>query len=180
MSGSDVFRMLKCLGCDSIRLRHDWHNADTDDSFTYYYPPAQARSKPRWLREMQYQFVDPEREIIANYLREIYSAIHSESRRLPAIGIRALLEHVMIKKTGDRGSFGGNLEAFLKAGYVSQAQADFLRDTLEAGHASTHRSWEPSEVELNALMDVCESIVETVYVLGEKLKAVKVPPRLKQ
>jgi Domain of unknown function (DUF4145) len=177
MNGTETYWLLKCLGCDTVRLRHDDYNADVDDTTTRYYPPAQARRKPKWLINLRRAFKDDEREIVATYLDEIYRAIYADSRRLAAIGIRSLLEHVMIKRAGDQGSFKRNVDAFLNAGYLSTQQAKFLEDTLEAGHASTHRAWKPTTDELNTLLDVSEAIIETVYVLKDKLKAIKVPPR---
>ncbi|WP_371851449.1 DUF4145 domain-containing protein [Duganella sacchari] len=42
----------------------------------------------------------------------MYVAISSSALRLATLGVRALLEHVMIEKVGDNGSFKKNLEAF--------------------------------------------------------------------
>jgi hypothetical protein len=95
------------------------------------------------------------------------------------MGIRSLIEHMMIDKCGDHNSFKANVSAFCEAGYISAVQADYLTNTLEAGHAASHRAWRPTSSELSTLMDVTESLVESVYVLGKKVERVKstVPPR---
>lgn len=95
------------------------------------------------------------------------------------MGIRSLIEHMMIDKCGDHGRFDANVRAFREADYISAVQADYLNNTLEAGHAASHRAWRPTSSELSTLMDVTESLIESVYVLAEKVKQVKsaVPPR---
>jgi hypothetical protein len=60
---------------------------------------------------------------LIDLMEEIYTAVQAGSRRLSAMGIRALLETVMIQKVGDKGSFKANVDALLEAGYVSMRQA---------------------------------------------------------
>jgi hypothetical protein len=176
MSGMDIYQMVQCLGCDAIRLRYEYEEYGQDSIITYY-PPALARKEPEWFFDLLTRIAEPEKELIGDLLKEIYAALQSDSRWLAAIGIRSLLEHVMIKRSGDKGSFAKNLEAFMELGHVSKTQQKFLASVLEAGHASTHRGWRPSTKELSTLMDVTESVVEAVYVLEEKIALVKVPPR---
>ncbi|MEO3430719.1 DUF4145 domain-containing protein [Pelagibius sp. CAU 1746] len=179
--GSDRYEMLRCRGCESITLRHTSYFSENDEPTVTYYPPAMARPEPDWIGNLTdpFHFGD---NPVEELLKEVYTALHNRSRRLAAIGTRSLLEHVMIEKIGDQGSFAKNVEAFKEAGYLSSVQADFLIETLEAGHASTHRAWKPNRNQLNTLMDVTESVVQTVYVLHKKIAELKqqVPPRPKR
>jgi 2,4-dienoyl-CoA reductase-like NADH-dependent reductase (Old Yellow Enzyme family) len=80
-------------------------------------------------------------ETFGGMLREVYEAVRNELRQLAVMGIRAILEQVMISNIGDRGSFKANLEALQEAGYISLIQFDALDKVLEAGHAVTHRNF---------------------------------------
>jgi hypothetical protein len=42
------------------------------------------------------------------------------------MGIRSVLEQVMIHQVGDHGTFGKNLDAFCSGGYASRVQRDAL------------------------------------------------------
>jgi len=89
------------------------------------------------------------------------------------MGIRALIEHVMINKTGDKGSFSKNLESFAAYGLISLSQEDILNTVLEAGHATMHRAYSPSTEDLHTCMDITESIIASVYIHPEKAEKLK-------
>lgn len=185
ISGTDIYEMLKCLGCDSITLRHtEWFSENFDEQgkirpIFYYYPPAISRPEPKWLSELD-TILDDEKEFIHDLMKEIYSGLHNNSRRLATMGIRALIEHIMIKKAGDQGSFSKNLESFAAQGFISLSQEDILNTVLEAGHATIHRSYSPTTEDLHTCMDITESIVESVYIHPEKANKLKekIPKRL--
>lgn len=169
--GKDVYEMLKCCGCDSIILRHQEYFCDEPSSTFHHYPPAISRPEPKWLHELNN--IGDEGRIIYELLKEIYSSLHNNSRRLATMGIRALIEHVMINKTGDKGSFSQNLEAFAAYGLISLSQEDILNTVLEAGHATMHRAYSPSPEDLHTCMDIAESIIASVYVHPKRAKLLK-------
>lgn len=112
-------------------------------------------------------------------LAEIYVALRNDQRALAAMGIRALLENVMVEKVGDHGAFSANLKAFETDGYVSRNQRERLETILEAGHAAMHRLYKPSKEDLITLVDIAESIVESIYIHHPKVERLKkgIPPR---
>jgi hypothetical protein len=79
------------------------------------------------------------------------------------MGIRAILESVMIDKVGDHNGFTANVDAFQGMGYLSVRQRGILDSILEAGHAAIHRKWHPTPDDINALLDITESVVELGY-----------------
>ena len=95
------------------------------------------------------------------------------------MGIRALLEQVMIDKVGDHGSFKNNLDEFQGQGFVSISQRQVLEPVLEAGHATMHRSFTPESKDVGLLMDIAESVIESIYVNEYRAKGItkKIPPR---
>ncbi len=97
------------------------------------------------------------------------------------MGVRALIEQVMINKVSDNGSFERNLDAFQRAGYVSLVQRDALSDILDAGHATIHRAYEPKTEDIQIALDVTEGVMAAIYVHGDGAKqvAARVPARRK-
>ena len=95
------------------------------------------------------------------------------------MGIRALIESVMIDKIEDQGSFYKNLTAFESEGFVSKSQRSVLEPVLEAGHATIHRSFNPSREDIVTCLDVAEGIIEAIYINEDRAAALsrKVPPR---
>jgi hypothetical protein len=178
IKGTDIYEMLKCRGCDSITLRHtEWFSENFDEHgnlkpIFHYYPPSISRPEPKWLSDLD-DLLDEEKSFIHDLMKEIYSSLHNNSRRLATMGIRALIEHIMIKKVGDQGSFSKNLDSFAAQGLISLSQEDILNTVLEAGHATIHRSYSPTNEDLQTCMDITESIVESVYIHPEKANKLK-------
>jgi len=176
--GGDRYETLRCRGCEGIRLRHTTWDSERrqheEEDQVVYYPPAAARREPPWMFDL---WLD--QPGIGGLLREVYIALQNGSARLAGMGIRALVEQVMIDKVKDQGTFGKNLTAFEQAGYISSRQAAALADILDAGHATMHRGWVPSQEDLGTLLDVTETMIETVYFHEGKAALLKrrVPPR---
>ena len=177
--GGDTFAMIKCCGCDSVKLRHSkWFSESCDEHGrpyvdVNYYPPATSRLEPAWLKELKDPFASDEQQYIVQLLHEIYSALHNDSRRLATMGARALLEHIMVSKVGDQGTFIKNLDAFQEQGYLSAKQREVIEPILEAGHAAMHRGFHPGIEDVNTVIVITESLVETTYVHSEKVSKLK-------
>jgi len=175
------FELLKCAGCESVKLRHKrWHSEDYDAEgneriHVTYYPPSVSRREPEWLSSCG-DFRTP--ELLFN---EVYIALQNNCRRLAAMGVRSVIEHIMIEKVGDNGSFRNNLNNLEAAGFISKKQAEALGSIIEAGNATTHRGFEPSEEDLTTLLDIAESLYETVYIHPQQADSLKkrIPPRTK-
>jgi hypothetical protein len=175
----DLYEMLKCRGCDSVTMRHTFGYEHTD---VVYYPPAIPRRAPEWTNDILSRLFAANRSIPASVgalMREIYTAVQNDSRRLAAMGIRAALEQVMVDKVGNQGSFKANVDALQRAGYLSIRQAFDLNSILDAGHATIHRGWEPTNDDITTLLDITESIIESVYLHENRVRALdkNVPKR---
>ena len=188
IDGKDIYELLQCAGCDRITLRHtSWCNQDYDEDGKplkgiSYYPPPIFRRQPNWLsgREALQFFIGPA-SFVPRLLKEIYTALHDNCPSLAAMGIRALLERVMIAQVTDRGTFAKNLTAFKQEGYISERQQEIFAATLEVRHASSHRSYNPSSEDLRMTLDITENILESVYVSGKQATTLKkrIPERKK-
>jgi len=178
IDGGDIYEMIKCCGCENVALRHQsWFSEDTDEQGrpavqTNYYPPATYRQEPKWLTEL-FWVLPIDGNFVGDLLKEIYVALRNDSRRLAVMGIRALIEQVMIDKVGDQGTFKNNLNEFETKGFISKSQRAVLEPVLEAGHAAIHRAFNPSKDDLIALIDITENIIESIYVNEKRAKEIK-------
>lgn len=178
ISGGDKYEMLKCMGCDNIALRHTSWNSEDDERPVNYFPPAIFRPSPAWFADLRLE-LSPQDKFVEPLLREIYVALQNNQPRLAAIGIRSLLENVMIAKTTDQGTFGKNIAEFERLGYVSKVQRERLETIIDAGHAATHRAFLPSNEDVITLVNIAEHIIESVYLHETKIDDLKsrVPPK---
>jgi len=100
-------------------------------------------------------------------LIEIYAALHANSRRLGAMGARALLDMTMTDTVKDCGGFNQKLDALEIESFISKKQRAFLDAALDAGNAASHRGHCPTARELNLVMDIVESIIAQIYILPD-------------
>ncbi|MER8638694.1 DUF4145 domain-containing protein [Mesorhizobium sp. M1365] len=181
ISGSDTYYMLKCAGCDEVQLRHEsWfsENYPDDEPTVRLYPPALSRRRPQWMLDLA--FKSGVSTVVEELLTEIYVALQNDARRSAAMAIRSLIETIMIDKVQDQGTLGKNVDAFIAAGFIPSASEAFFRGTLiEAGNAAMHRAWKPTVSQLNAMMDLTEWLVSSIYIHPEQAAAVqgKLPAR---
>jgi hypothetical protein len=180
--GADEYRLISCAGCDAVSLEHvstfseDWDPATGEPSATKaYFPPRTYRPLPGWVEN------EPVPNYVASLLKEIYAAVQNSLPCIAMMGIRALLEAIMIHKVRDQGTFGENLKAFEARGFISAAQRKVLDAALDAGHAAMHRRYVPEDDALITCMDVAEHVVQAVYILPATTKSLKsaVPKRRK-
>lgn len=180
--GAITWTLIKCLGCDDVRLmqRH-WFSEEMDFdgtpiTYTSLFPPTQVRKKPEWA--FLYLTKSTDKNEIRDLLDEIYLTFAAGALRLTVMGIRALVEKIMIEKVGDKNNFVQNTKAFFEAGYVAKIQQPLFEKVLiEAGHAAMHRVWQPNAEDIATLLDILEGIMRTIYVDPHKAKRVEIPQR---
>lgn len=181
ITGGTEYEMLKCAGCDKIVLRErEWCSEDDPHSEpnVKFFPPTTFRPEPKWLTDFYLEF-PPGQDVLHDILKEIYVALQNAQPYLAAMGIRALLEQVMIEKVGDNKTFGENLKRFEEAGHVSSRQREQLATILDVGSAAIHRGYKPSEDDLTTMIELTEVLIQSIYLHQGKVKDLKgkIPPR---
>lgn len=168
IGGWDRWETLRCLGCDTIHLRHSsYFSEDMGDRGEpvvrqKFAPPRLTRAKPSWRTQL-FPF-DVKAYDLVLLLDEIYEALAMGACRLAAMGIRALVEQIMIAQVKDKGTFKQNIKAFFDAGYIAPRQQDTFENTLvEAGHAAMHRGFDPSQETIETLLDIIEPLIDDIY-----------------
>lgn len=177
MLGNDTYETLKCMGCESIKLRHVSlfvYQGDEPEETINYFPPKIFRPQPNWINHIS--IFD---HFVKSLVKEIYIALQNNLPNLATMGVRSLIEKVMIDKAGDHGTFKQNIAQFEKLGYVSEIQREYLEAILDAGHATIHRSYSPTTEDVVTLVDITEHLIKTIYFHKNKVENLKmrVPSR---
>lgn len=181
IDGADTYSLIQCRGCDNIRMVHEhWFSEACDEEGPIqnrdYHPPNVVRQKPDWLK----WHIPLRARDLVELIDEIYRAVGVNAYRIAVMGVRALVERIMIEQVGDQGSFEKNIALFFDGGYVAGLQQQMFRETLiEAGHAAMHRSWAPSKEDLDTLLDIVEALIKGIYVDPARAVEVgkRIPPR---
>lgn len=167
----ELYDTIKCNGCGSVSILVTSQSEAMEEPSVRSFPPRTFRRKPSWLTEIPRESLFP-RSYFAEIIDEIYIALQNGSLRLAVMGVRALLESAMIGKVGDQGNFKKNINKFEEAGFISKNQREVLEATIEAGHAVMHRRHTPEYTNVVRLMDLAESIIESVLVCPAKARLV--------
>ncbi len=166
--GKNEYSLLECAGCEDISLLdQSWFSENTDSDGNpvlneTYYPPSIYRRQPTWFGMLDKQWH------ITKLLQEVYNALQNSAPALAAMGLRAIIEAIMIDKVKDGGTFSDNLKKFRSGGYISDIQHRALLAALELGHASIHRGHIPDDFELDTALDITENLVHLLYVLEHR------------
>ena len=169
--------LFSCCGCESFALRRvltcsEWTDGYEMFSEIEFYPPQVSRQAPKWKEELP--------QDIRDLMTEVYTALHSDSRRLALMGARTLIDMFVLDKIGDVGTFQEKIKALIDNGYLGSQQVKILNVALEAGNAAAHRGYQPSPEDLNHVIDVVESLLQS-YVLEKVSNSVegRIPSRKK-
>jgi Domain of unknown function (DUF4145) len=171
VSWSTTYSMLECCGCHEISLRRSlWHSEYIDPEVEYY-PPAISRRLPIWLDNVK-------NKDIQSLLKEIYAALHNDSRRLALMGARAIVDMIMQEKVGDIGGFSKKLANLVSQGVITSLNKEILDAALEAGSAAAHRGHTATVSEVNSVIDIVENLmqVDILKIAADDLK-LNTPPR---
>jgi hypothetical protein len=156
--------MLECCGCENVVLKRTFYFSECDDVETEYYPPPVSRQLPRWHEDLPDEWIE--------LIKEVYSALHADSRRLALMGARALVDMYMNHQLGDVGGFQEKIKKLESDGLISRPNKEFLEAALEAGHAAAHRGHKAKVNEVNQVIDIVENMLQN-YVLKEAAENLK-------
>ena len=177
--GGDLFtvweettnQMFECRGCKSVVLRRTKIFSEYETKDVRYFPPPVARLKPNWFGRLP-----PD---LQKLLSEIYRSLDADTRALPMMGARAVLDRVIVDTIGDVGPFEQKLKELEAERHISAKGREILDAALEAGNAAAHRGYAPTVKHVHAVMDIVENLVHSTYVLERVAKEIKkdTPPR---
>lgn len=151
------WELLKCCGCDDIKLRHSFQYLDSSHPRECYYPPIEKRRIPYWSDKLP--------EELKELQQEVYSAINVDNRRLAAMGARTLIDMAICEKVGDPGTFKDKLDAMEREKYLNYTQRGILETALDAGSAASHRGHNPTPNDIDKVMEIVENLLGQLFYL---------------
>jgi hypothetical protein len=107
---------------------------------------------------------------LAQLLYEVHVAIDHRLYTLTSMGLRALIDTVILDKVGDAGTFKDKLKALQSAGFIAAHQLETLGAAIDAGNASAHRGFTPEEQDITTVQEIVEHLLQSVYVHPEKAR----------
>lgn len=143
----------------------DWRlQISEGKSNTIFFAQETKEGFPAWYDELDLT--------VRSLIREIDRALLNSMRVLATIGLRTLIDMVMVERIGDCGNFKNKLTKFVDEGHTTQRESELIDGVLNAGNAAAHRAYSPNEEDLEICVDVVKHIIEGIYILQPKIKKV--------
>jgi hypothetical protein len=182
--------ILECRGCDYVFVQTVATNSED-----YFYdvlpsgeeirehietietwPARSKRSSPEWFRHSYIETDIGETTSLAASLKELYGALDADLMVLASIGIRTSFD-VASELLGVDPSlpFKEKLDALVSKNLILEAEKGSIETLVEAGSASAHRGWKPSQGDLDALMNSLEDFIYSsiVFPAEKRVKQAK-------
>ena len=160
----------ECMGCGAFTYAisswdsGNWNSFTNKMDLTWTTYPRSSAERPRMKDD---HLLPPK---ISEVYREIIGAINADLSILPAVGLRALIEAVC----RDQGIPGATLEKLIDGlatkGVLTAAQATILHGHRFLGNSAAHDVVPPGQVELEAALEIAESVLQTIYVVPRLAK----------
>lgn len=155
----EEWRLLRCMGCDSIQVYMTEERPNLKPSRCFYYPPKQPRRLPPWCNLLSGE--------LQRLIAEIYSALPADCLTLAVMGARTLIDTLLTEKLGDVGGFRQKLDAAVTAGVLTKEARDIVAAAVEVGHAASHRGFAPTHQQVLLVLDIVEHFLQGSYVLQD-------------
>jgi hypothetical protein len=172
--GAETWAIVECCGCRTLTfLRERWFSEDTVEAdhgpepivHRDIYPLGPARKLPEWSNDPFILLDVPSNDAwIFNLHQDVYAAIGLRSLRLSAMGIRAIVDHIVTWKAGDVGAFLDKLERMRDLGVISSPQVHVIFSAFDAGSAAVHRGYDPELQDIYIMLDIAEALIGQFYV----------------
>ena len=175
-----AYQMVQCCGCEEIKVKVAYSGPYEAEPPSYF-PPAIFRRRPDWMTKLTLASLGGgTQKVLYDLLTELYKGLQNDMPRLAAMGVRAVLEAVMLDKVGDEGTFSRNVAKFAEEGYIAKKQVPRVMSVLDAGSATIHRGFGPSSQDVIAMVNLTENLIESIYFHDDDINGVasRVPPRL--
>jgi Domain of unknown function (DUF4145) len=174
--------ILKCKGCDYVFVKKVMSNSEDYDNFykddgstgteynevVSYFPPLSKRPHPEWLFQYN-RMQNPKGLGIGSVFEQVYGALNNDLPVLAAIGIRTSFDLAAVQLNVDPSkSFEKKIEELIRTGKIKDLDKTMISQLVDAGSASAHRGWVPSEKQLELMIELLESFIEENFIVPER------------
>lgn len=165
VDGFEEYQMIKCLGCDSVSLKHVSYFSEDHDpledegggTITFY--PKRSKSA---IAEQSFPGLPPD---LKRIYRETIDCFNNESYTLAAAGLRILIEGLCAQlgiKNGPVGNdkrsekLDGKINGLAENKFLTESDANSLHEHRFLGNEAVHELNQPSMEELRLAIKIIE------------------------
>ncbi|QBZ83126.1 hypothetical protein GHNINEIG_01167 [Hydrogenovibrio crunogenus] len=164
-----LWNLSKCLGCEMLNLEIETIHIGNSNTSKKQMPGKSRRVVPSWIFSLERPYIE--------LLAEVYTAFNNGSFRLALMGVRAIFDIFMQEKVGDIGGFKKKLLELKKLHLINSTQVDLLDAAIDAGSATAHRGYNPSEEVMHSVMDIVEHLLKSISLENKLIEITSSTPK---
>jgi hypothetical protein len=128
------------------------------------YPGFSKEPFPQWTHDLE--------ETYMVLFWEVYQATALGLNTLAMMGIRTIVDKYALDKVGDIGGFAKKLNALLDLKIINTSQYALLEIVVDAGSASAHRGYKPSNKHVKGCLQIIEHLI-SVEKFGDVINEIR-------
>jgi Domain of unknown function (DUF4145) len=118
---------------------------------------------------------------IASLVAEIDNAVATSLPTLALMGARSVIDQTLTYLTGSDDGFQKNCKKAREQGHLTNSEVKLIDAVFDAGSAAIHRGYQPSEKQLEQVMEVMKHLLQSAFEfadIADQIRA-ETPPRRK-
>jgi hypothetical protein len=84
------------------------------------------------------------------------------------MGVRTILDRLIVDAIGDIGTFARKLDALKAKHSIDEQELQTISPVIDAGSASVHRGFVPHEKSLGDMLDITEHLLEEIKIAPKR------------
>jgi hypothetical protein len=171
----DTWQLISCLGCTTVgfRHRHDEFELAWEDHDGEIHHEFEISVYPRGIKNHKKLDLQELPNLIHRIYQQTLSAYSEKALILAGIGLRATVEAVCNQLKISGSSLEKRIDQLHKGGYVSNGDKKRLHAIRFLGNDAAHDIKEPKESELRIALAIIEHLLNSVFILESKAKALE-------
>ncbi len=174
ISGSSVYQVVKCMGCETIRFRQSSYCSEAVDWETGKWEEYDVRLYPDSIHEHHH----PEDhssfpEDVAKMYVETIMCFNAGASTLAGGGLRAIVEAICQHEKVPGKNLKERIDELVAKGYLAKNQADLLHEERYIGNDALHEMKTPSKQDLEDGLKIVEGLMNAIYVLPARAARLK-------
>lgn len=172
-------QIVQCDGCKAVSYRRVDTNSEDNDYDQYgnqYSVPTEKLFPQRLARQ---SITEPDAYFLPaqtrELLKEVHSALANSQLILAGVGARGLLETVVKDRNAKGDSLFKKIDDLVQQQILTPGRAGVLHQIRTLGNDAAHEAKPHNFNQLTLAVEIIENVLQEVYILPEKAKAIFKP-----
>jgi len=167
------YQICKCRGCGTVRFRE---STSSEDDYDHHTGKVEERVRTFPVEHGARRdaiHTDHFPDAVERMYSEAVRALNAGAPVLAAGGLRATVEALCKDQQVPGRNLKEQIDSLVSKGLLAKPQADLLHEERFLGNSALHELVPPERQDLDAGLEIIETLLNTIYVLPARAKAMR-------